>query len=148
MSKCSDATDRPHADLWLLVEAHCDGVATPDEQCRLEARLVADADARRFFVAYMQEQAQIAWLARGERVPDAVPKSPVLGFLGTAVKLSAGWLSSPKVLALTVAGCLAAYSVGLMIGLCTRSRRADLCNCSPLCVGLTWAFGIARITWG
>ena len=43
--------------------------------------------------------------------------SSVLGFSGSAVHVSANWLSSPKVLALTVFGCLGTYFLGLMISI-------------------------------
>ena len=51
---------------------------------------------------------------------DAAPASPnptVTGFLGTVVNLSTAWLASPKALALTVAGGLGTYFVGLVVSL-------------------------------
>ncbi len=136
MSESNKLMGRADAELWSLIEAHCDGVATPDEKTRLESRLEADADVRRFFVAYMQEQAQIAWLARGERAPQAGAQSapaartsPVLGFLGAAARLSVPLLSSPRTLALTVAGGLVTYFIGLMISIAIS--RADFGQHNP-----------------
>jgi len=64
----------------------------------------------------------------GSANPDSQPRpaGPVLGFLGTALQLSATWLSSPKFLALAVVGSLTTYFVGLMISiLISRAYRDD-----------------------
>ena len=51
---------------------------------------------------------------------------PILGFLSDAARLSATWLSSPKVLALTVVGCLGTYFLGLMVSIAiSRASFAD-----------------------
>ena len=64
----------------------------------------------------------------GSANPDSQPRpaSPVLGFLGTALHLSATWLASPKILAMAVLGGLATYFVGLMISIAiSRAYRRD-----------------------
>ena len=43
---------------------------------------------------------------------DSGSKGAVLGFLGTALNVSASWLFSPKVLAIAVVGCLERRAIG------------------------------------
>jgi hypothetical protein len=61
----------PHADaeLWALVEAFVDGSAGPAEHQQLERRLGAEANARLFYVAYLDLHAQLQWRTRGEAPP-------------------------------------------------------------------------------
>jgi hypothetical protein len=63
-------------DLWALVEAIVDGAATAAERDRLETRLRAEQQARRFYVAYLDLHAQLQWRMRGEAAPAVGTRPP------------------------------------------------------------------------
>ena len=56
---------------------------------------------------------------------DAPPSTGSLGFLGPILSVPLAWLSSPRVLALTVVGCLATYFLGLVISLAITRAYLD-----------------------
>jgi hypothetical protein len=68
----------PEADgeLWTLVEALVDGSATAAQCDRLEARLVADAQVRWFYVTYLDLHAHLQWRTRGESAQPSDPPVP------------------------------------------------------------------------
>src|SRR5436190_21364210 len=71
------------ADLWALVEALVDGVATAPERDRLQARLRTEHPARLFYVAYLDLHASLQWRTRGQSVPGTAgrPRRRLLGSL-------------------------------------------------------------------
>ena len=128
MNKLNSRFAQQPEELWLLIGRICDGEATPMEVASLERQLQADPRALDLFVAYLSVHAELQWRQRGSSSAcqnDVVasgpvrqgPSSPALGFLGRATQFSTSWLASPKVLALTVVGCLATYFLGLIISL-------------------------------
>jgi hypothetical protein len=68
----------PHADgeLWALVETLVEGTATAVERERLEARLDAEAQARLFYVAYLDLHAHLQWSTRGESAQPSNTEQP------------------------------------------------------------------------
>ncbi len=150
--KINDLLTLPTAhdgELWRLLAALCDGLLSPPQRDRLEAILTADATARRFCAAYLDQHAQMLWLYRdapdagsgdaphdgptmptggpldGPPVPtefDPTPetaRSPLLGFLNVS------WQSinsSSRTLALALGGLLVGYFV-VVIALIPMARR-------------------------
>ena len=53
------------SDFSALIAAVCDGIATPEEQARLET-ILRDPEARRTFVAFTRLNADLRWRLRRE----------------------------------------------------------------------------------
>jgi len=51
--------------MWELAAAHCDGMITAEQMRSLEALLEGDAANRHFYVAYLDQHAQLGWSRRG-----------------------------------------------------------------------------------
>ncbi len=121
-------------ELHELINAACCDELSDDQLPRLEALVCESDSARHEYLRAFEMATTIRFCVKTSRAAQqaidrveaaiaAAPetpqthRSPILGFLGTAVSVSAAWLSSPKVLAITVMGGLATYFVGLMISI-------------------------------
>ncbi len=128
----------PSREFDDTVAAACHGTASDTQLTDLGALLSADLGALDEYILRVELHSRLAVdvhhhfnnhapalpasddRARAQILPSQLNvqgKSPVLGFLGAAMQLSASWLASPKVLALTVVGCLGTYFLGLMISI-------------------------------
>jgi hypothetical protein len=88
----------PDADseLWTLVEAFVEGDASAAQRERLEARLGAEAQARWFYVSYLDLHAHLQWRTRGEAAPPA--KDPLPRRWRLLSSLSSGTVAAALVL--------------------------------------------------
>jgi ferric-dicitrate binding protein FerR (iron transport regulator) len=101
-------------DLWALVAALVDGIATPAERDRLERRLRAEPPSREFYVTYLDLHAQLQWRTRGESARPAAAESPARSH-GVA----------PSRYRAVAAACLAVAAALLAAVLIQRPRSDD-----------------------
>jgi hypothetical protein len=66
MTERREQTPAADAEMWSLVEALTEGSATAEQLERLNARLRAEPDSRKFYVAYLDMHAQLQWRTRGQ----------------------------------------------------------------------------------
>jgi hypothetical protein len=102
MSGRTESWPPPDDELWSLVDAFVAGTASAGERDRLEARLRAEAGARRFYVAYLDLHAHLQWTTRGASAAPPAPRRPRPGgFLtrwrvavAASVALAVGFLAA------------------------------------------------------